>query len=150
SSDLMVRQEYPTPSYDDMSFDSPSGEERPQTDMNSFMNSIPTPAAMPPMMQQSQMYQPSYGQGYQPQGYGQQMPDYGAQPGAQYQGMQQGQPMMPQMEFGQQYQGMPQQPAMQQPVPQQAQPAAPEKPATPPTVERDDLGVPAFLRRSKK
>ncbi len=70
------------------------------------------------------------------------------QPGMQYQGgMQQPQqPGMPQMEYGQQYQG-----GMQQPVNQQPDAKAQPEPAPQPaSVERDDLGVPAFLRRPKR
>ena len=92
--------------------------------------------------------------GYQPrQTYGQ--PDYGMQ--QPMQGMQYGnvqQPMVPQMEYGQQYQAPAQNAQAQQPQngaqPQQAaqQPAAGVTPApAASTVERDDLGVPAFLRR---
>ena len=152
----LVRQEYPTPSYDDMSFDM-SGEENHPGEAGGFMGasarqSIPTPAAMPPMMQNQSMYQGSYGQSYQPQTYGQPMQqDYGMQ-GGPYQGMQQ--PMMPQMEYGQQYAGMTQaQPPMQQPQaaaqPPVQQPEA-QPQAAPQGVERDDLGVPAFLRRPSK
>ena len=73
------------------------------------------------------------------------------------QGMQYGnvqQPVMPQMEYGQQYQAPTQNAQALQPQagaqPQQAaqQPAAEKTPApAASTVERDDLGVPAFLRR---
>ncbi len=147
----LVRQEYPTPSYEDMSFDG-AGEEHPQTDMNSFMSAqrnVPTPAAMPPMMQGQAMYQPSYGQGYQPYTQGQ---EYGAQ--NQYMQQPQAQPMAPQMEYGQQYQAPQGQPVMQQPMMGQqpmAQPVPQEepKPATSAAAEKDDLGVPAFLRRRK-
>ena len=134
---------------------------------------IPTPAAMPSMMQQQtpNMYQGGYNPGYPQQNYGQPM-------GGEYpmQGMQGGygmapqqQPMMPQMEYGQSYGGgmqnqpqMPQQqPAAQQPMMPQQQPnAMPTEPMAPPqqeapaspnsNVERDDLGVPAFLRRSNR
>ena len=169
----LVHQEYPAPSYEDMSFDMPSDEERIAGMGGGYIDAargIPTPAAMPPMMQQNPgMYQPAYQQGYQPQGFGQPTGnDYmmqGMQPG--YPGMQQ-QPMIPQMEFGQSYGGMqpPQQgtqpPMMQQPPMQNqaAKPAMGQPPMTEaagapvpnPTqaVERDDLGVPAFLRRSTK
>ena len=153
----LTHQEYPSVSYEDMSFDLPLEEERRPSDMMNFMggvNNIPTPAAMPQGMQP---LQPSYPtpynpvQGYQPQqqAYGQGMPDYGS--GQPYQGMQQ---TAPQMDYGQPYPGM-QQP-QQQPIPQQQagmgqmpQQAMPE--ATPsPAVEKDDLGVPAFLRRPGK
>jgi len=143
----LVQQEYPTPSYEDMSFNMPMDEER-GGDYTGYMGggAIPTPAAMPQMMQGSQMYQSGYGQGYQPQQYGQM--DYGMQqPGMQYQGgMQQGQQQIPRMEFGQQYQGM-QQSAPQNNDPKQQGTVQPEPAVQPTTVERDDLGVPAFLRR---
>ena len=144
----LVQQDYPTPSYEDMSFNMPMDEDRGSNFGGSYMgggSTIPTPAAMPQMMQGGQMYQSGFGQGYQPQQpYGQ--VDYGmGQPGMQYQGgMQQPQqPGMPQMEYGQQYQG-----GMQQPVNQQPDAKAQPEPAPQPaSVERDDLGVPAFLRR---
>lgn len=171
----LVHQEYPAPSYEDMSFDMPSEEERPMGLGIGYMDNsrgIPTPAAMPPMMQKNQaMYGTSYNPGYQQQGYGQPMGnDYGMQ-GMQnpYQPMQQ-QPMIPTMEYGQSYgamqpqqpmQQMPQQPMMQpsqQQMPgiQQQQPMIQEQqqaqqPQTSPSgAERDDLGVPAFLRRPAK
>ncbi len=156
----LVQQDYPTPSYEDMSFHMPMDEEPGRGDFTGYMGggSIPTPAAMPQMAQGSQMYPSGYGQGYQQPQYGQM--EYGMQQQPmQYQGgMQQPsqQPMMPQMEYGQQYQGMPsQQPSMQQGQPlqqqelsrMQSQQPAPEPASPPPSVERDDLGVPAFLRR---
>ncbi len=139
----LVQQDYPTPSYEDMSFNMPMDDEHGAGDFGSFMGgSIPTPAAMP-QIQGGQMYQSGYGQGYQPQPYGQM--DYGMQQGGmQYQGVQQAQqPQIPQMEYGQQYQGV--QPAQNQQGVQQ--PAQPEPQPKSTTVERDDLGVPAFLRR---
>ena len=64
-------------------------------------------------------------------------------------GMQQ--PQVPQMEYGQQYQSMQQQPAMENTAPQQpVQQAEPTPPPQPTTVERDNLGVPAFLRRPSR
>ncbi len=158
----LIHQEYPTPSYEDMSFDLPMDDDRSMNDIPSYMSGtshIPTPAAMPQVMQQSQptAYQQSYGQGYQPQQpYGQGMPDYSMQqpqqpayPNAQTQGM-------PQMEYGQQYQGMPtmqpQAPTQQMPMgqPQQMSQPAMADHMPPPAAERDDLGVPAFLRRPSK
>lgn len=144
----LAQQEYPTPSYEDMSFNMPMDEEQGANDFGGFMGGggIPTPAAMPQMGQGGQMYQAGYGQGYQPQPYGRM--DYGMQqPGMQYPGMQQNQPQpIPQMEYGQQYQGM--QPAgMQGSEHKPVQPVQPEPEPKPTTVERDDLGVPAFLRR---
>ncbi len=160
----LIQQDYPTPSYEDMSFDM-GGEEDYQSGYGTGMGNIPTPAAMPPMMQGGQgMYQGGYNQGYQ-QSYGQPMNnDYNNMMGAQmpYQGMQQ---IPQQMEYGQSYsagmqpqpqQQMPEQQAPQeQPAPFTSAPSAPtEKPAEQPmnnaSVERDDLGVPAFLRRPSK
>lgn len=155
----LMHQEYPTPSYEDMSFDLPMEDDhRMQNDMPSYLGSsggIPTPAAMPQVMQQSQpsMYQPSYGQ-YGQQPYGQGMQDYQMQPTQpQYQNVQQ---PMQQMEYGQQYQGMPstqpqQQGQQQMPLgqPQHVSPSIADM-APPPAAERDDLGVPAFLRRPSK
>ena len=149
------RQEYSTPAYEDMSFNMPMDDEAGH--MGEYGNygapSMPTPAAMPPMMQQGNQMYPGYGQqGYQPkQNYIQ--PDYGMQQpmqGMQYGGMKQAQqPVLPQMEYGQQYQPQPQ-PGVQQPAPmpqeQQTAPPTAER-ATPASVERDDLGVPAFLIR---
>jgi len=146
----LVRQEYPTPSYEDMSFGT-SAEEEYQGGNPAYgdmSRNIPTPAAMPPMMQQ---YQGGYNAGY-PQGYNQQAGgDYNMQ--NPYQNTQ---PIPQPMEYGQSYAGM---------QPQNAQPGqyassysagqpAPEKPdeqkGRGASVDRDDLGVPAFLRRAKK
>ncbi len=151
----LVHQDYPTPSYDDMSFNMPV-EDEPSTrsDFSGYMNSgtIQTPAAMPPMPQSGQRYQSAFNQGYAGQSYAQS--DYS---NPQFVSMQQPavQPMMPQMDFSQQYGGMPvQQPVMpsrqEQPQiqPQQSASQPAEVPAQPASnVERDDLGVPAFLRR---
>ncbi len=154
----LVHQEYPAPSYEDMSFDMPSDEER-TSGMGGYAEqsrNIPTPAAMPPMMQQpgQNMYQGGYNTGY-PQNYGQPMGDYGQSMQGGYGGMQQ-QPIAQPMEYGQSYAGgmeqqmgqqqggMPQQGGQQQP----GMPGAQQRPA--PSVERDDLGVPAFLRRPAK
>ena len=169
----LVHQEYPSPAaYEDMSFDMPGEDERTLggMGMGGYMNNqrnMPTPAAMPPMMPQNQgLYQNSYTPGYPQPGFGQPMGgDYGmgGMPNA-YQPVQQP-PMVPSMEYGQSYMGM-QTPSAQQPTQpataqQTTQPmAAPPKaadsvpsaaPATPaPSSERDDLGVPAFLRRPAK
>ncbi len=130
----MTRQDYPTPSYEDMSFGMPVDGERRQDDFGAgFMGGgVPTPAAMP--QQGTQLYP-----GYQPtfptqQPFGQ--ADY-QQPGMPYQGAQ------------------PQQVDFNYPNPQlgnQRQPAqqAPEAPQKSNAVERDDLGVPAFLRRPSR
>ena len=152
----LVHQEYSAPSYDDVGFDLPMEDDRRYgTDMPSYIggtNPIPTPAAMPPIMQQNQpMYQQSYGQGYQPQQYGSQgIQDFSMQQPY----PQQQQPVIQQMEYGQQYQGMqPQQPPpQQQPMGQQPQiaPPATVEPVTPTSAERNDLGIPAFLRRPTK
>ena len=151
----LIRQEYPTPSYEDMSFDLPMEEDRHYgADIPNYIggaNPIPTPAAIPSMMQQNQlMYPQSYGQGHQPQQYGGQgVQDYPMQ-----QPYPQQQPVIQQMEYGQQYQGMqPPQPVSQQQLvgqqPQMGQ-TPPVEPATPSAAERNDLGVPAFLRRPAK
>ena len=171
----LVHQEYPSTPYEDMSFDMPNENERTYgVGVGGYMDpsrSIPTPAAMPPMMQQGQgMYQNGYNPGYQPQNYSQPMGnDYGMPPMQNpYQNMQQPQ-MIPQMEFGQSYGGSQLQQGMQQPqqlmgqqMPSMAptqqtmnQPAIQEQKVAPvanpsASVERDDLGVPAFLRRSNK
>ena len=140
----MVQQDYPTPSYEDMSFNMPMDEENGGFGgYNMGGSAIPTPAAMPQMMQQ-QNFGAAYNQTFQAPQYAQM--DYGqqyqaAQPAAQ-------QPAMPQMEFGQQYQAA--QPVAQQPVEQHAapvQPIQPEAAPQPAQVERNSLGVPAFLRR---
>ena len=170
----LVHQEYPAPSYEDMSFDMPNEEEqRPMgMGMGGYMDntrSIPTPAAMPQMMPQNQsMYQTGYNPGYPQQNYGQPMGNEYNMPGMQnpYPPMQQ-QPMIPTMEYGQSYGGMQSppfmqqgaqmpnmqqvpamQPPMAQPPVQEQQSAAPAGPTT--SAERDDLGVPAFLRRATK
>lgn len=163
----LVRQDYNTPSYEDMSFDMPGDEERTiGMSVGGYIDqsrNMPTPAAMPPMMPQNQTM---YGQGYNPMypqgGYNQPMNDFGNMGGMQnpYQTMQP-QPMVPTLEYGQSYGAMPQQqpaqqpqPIVQQMAPQQQpamQPKAPEPTAAPaPSAERDDLGVPAFLRRPAK
>ena len=84
-------------SYEDMSFNMPMEDESMHSDFGGGYvggSSIPTPAAMPPMMQQGSNYYASYGQpsGYQPrQTYGQ--PDYGMQQPVQ--GMQYGNVQQP-------------------------------------------------------
>ena len=137
----LVQQEYPTPSYEDMSFNMPMDEEN-QTSFGGYNmggSSMPTPAAMPQMMQQPS-YAGAYGQSYQAPQFAQM--EYGQQYQAAQQPQQQ--PAMPQMEYGQQYQAaQPVQP--QQPVEAVLQPAQPEPVAQQP--ERNSLGVPAFLRR---
>ena len=133
----MVQQEYSTPSYEDMSFNMPMDEEN----MGGFGynmggSAVPTPAAMPQVMQQ-QNYGNAFTQPYQANQFGQ--ADYGMP----FQSAPQ-QPVQPQMDYAQPYQAAqpvqqpeaaPQQPAQPQPMPQQ------------PAVERNSLGVPAFLRR---
>ncbi len=160
----LVHQEYPATPYEDMSFDTPAEEERSAgaPGYPDRMRNIPTPAAMPPMMQGGQgVYQGGYSAGFQP-GYGQPSGADFAMGGIQnqYGGMQ---PQIPQpMEYGQSYTGamqpqagqqMPGQ-AMQQPVQQQpAQPGSTEAQAQQrpsPSADRDDLGVPAFLRRGAR
>ena len=104
---------------------------------------MPTPAAVPQMMQQ-QNYGASYAQPYQAAQYSQ--PEYGVQ-------FQQSAPqpvVQPQVDYTQQYQAvqpvMPQQEMpVQQPVAQQPAASQPVPQAAAP--ERNSLGVPAFLRR---
>ena len=134
----MVQQEYAAPSYEDMSFNMPMDEEN----MGGFGynmggSAVPTPAAMPQMMQQ-QGYANPYGQPYQPNQFGQ--ADYGTP----FQSAPQQQPVQPQMDYAQPYQ--PVQP-VQQPEPAPVQPAQPQAMPQQPAVERNSLGVPAFLRR---
>jgi cell division protein FtsZ len=156
----LVHQEYQAPSYEDMSFDMPTDEERTSGmgGYNPNPRNIPTPAAMPPMMQQP-------GQNPYPGNYGGYQQNYGQPAGGDYaQGMQgsygamQQQPITPQMEYGQSYAG-----GMEQRAPQQGgnsmgqqmpypggQPGMQEaQQRSQGAVERDDLGVPAFLRRKK-
>ncbi|MBE5813635.1 MAG: cell division protein FtsZ [Clostridiales bacterium] len=148
----MIHQEYPTTSYDDMSFNMPMEDEPMQSDFGGYMGGGAAAPVMPGMMQQGMpmFQQRGYQQGFQPQqAYGAQ-PDFGMQPqqGMQYGAMQaQLQQPMQQMEYGQQYQ-----PATPQPMAQEAQPAQqpmeqPAAPMQPAAVEKDELGVPAFLRR---
>ena len=151
----MIHQEYPATPYEDLSFNMPAEEETMQGDFGGYMSgSMSAPASMPSMMQQGMpiFQQQGYQQGYQPQQYGQQ--DYGMQQNMQYATMQ------PQMQahaqpaeygqpadYGQQYQAA--QP-MPQDVPQQPAAAPVEQTAAqmpPAAVEKDELGVPAFLRR---
>jgi len=141
----MVQQDYPTPSYEDMSFNMPMDEENSSFGgYNMGGSAIPTPAAVPQMMQQ-QSFGAAYNQSFQAPQYAQM--DYGQQ----YQAAQpvaQQQPAMQQMEFGQQYQAA--QPVAQQPVEQPGapvQPVQPEAAPQPSQLERNSLGVPAFLRR---
>ena len=151
----LIHQEYPAPSYEDMSFDLPVEDDRHYSgEMSNYLggaNHIPTPAAMPPITQQNQfMQQQPYGQGYPSQQYGSQgMQDFSMQ-----QPYPQQQPNVQQMEYGQQYQGMqPHQPATQPPLGQLPPPVSPPtavEPTAPSSAERNDLGVPAFLRRPAK
>ena len=129
----MVQQEYPTPSYEDMSFNMPMDDE---SSFGSFMggSAVPGTPAMP-QMQGGQAYPTAYGQTYQAPQFSQM--EYGQQ----YQAAQQ--PAAAPVEYGQQFQT--QQPAMQQAEPVR-QPVQPE-PVAQPTVEKNNLGVPAFLRR---
>ena len=137
----MVQQEYPTPSYEDMSFNMPMDEEgMGGFGYNMGGSAVPTPAAMPQMMQQ-QSYANPYGQPYQTSQFGQ--ADFGAS--FQTPAQQPQQPVQPQMEYGQQYQAM--QPAAQQPEAIPPQPVQPQPVPQQPAVERNSLGVPAFLRR---
>ena len=131
----MVQQEYPTPSYEDMSFNMPMDEEN----MGGFGynmggSAVPTPAAMPQMAQQN--YPNAYGQPFQ---NGQFAQNEYASP------FQAAQQPVQQMEFGQQYQAA--QPVQPQPEPIQQQAMQPQPVPQQAPVERNSLGVPAFLRR---
>ncbi len=126
----MVQQDYPTPSYEDMSFNMPMEDESSFGNYMSGGSAMPTPAAMPQTMQGGQTYPTAYGQ------FGQ------MEFGQQYQAPQQ---QAPQMEFGQQYQ-TPVAAPVQQPMEMPVQPIQPE-PIAKPAVEKNNLGVPAFLRR---
>ncbi|MBE5801880.1 MAG: cell division protein FtsZ [Clostridiales bacterium] len=152
----LIQQDYPSTSYEDMSFNMPMEDEVAPADFGGYMggSTISTPASMPSMMQQGMpvYQQQGYQQGYQPQQpYGQM--DFAMQPqqSVQFNAVQQPQAVQ-QMEFGQQYQpAMPpmQQPEAAQPAANMSQPVAeqPVEPAPVASVERDELGVPAFLRR---
>jgi len=135
----MVQQEYPAPSFEDMSFNMPMDEEgMGGFGYNMGGSAIPTPAAMPQMVQQ-QNYGAAYGQPYQASQFGQQ--EYAAS----FQNVQQPQqPVQPQMDYAQPYQAV--QP-IQQPEAAPGQPAQPQPLPQQPAVERNSLGVPAFLRR---
>ena len=89
------------------------------------------------MMMQQQGYANPYGQSYQANQFGQ--ADYGTP----FQSAPQ-QPAQPQMDYAQVYQ--PAQP-VQQPEPAPVQPVQPQPMPQQPAVERNSLGVPAFLRR---
>ena len=135
----LMRQEYPSVTYDDMSFDMPMDDGQRVNDLPMYTggtNAIPSQGAM----LQGMPGQPSgfqSAQGYTPQSFAQ-----SAQAAQPYVGQQTG---VPSMEFGQQYSGM-----MGAQVPS-AQPQSPEaSPERPAVAERDDLGVPAFLRRGNK
>ncbi len=152
SSSPMIHQEYPSSAYDDMSFNMPMEDDNLHNDFGSYMGGVASTPAMPNMMQQGMpmFQQRGYQQGFQPQqSYGT-LNDFGMQPqqGMQYGAMQANlQQPMQQMEYGQQYQ-----PATPQPMAQEPQPAAqpmeqPAAPVQPSAVEKDELGVPAFLRR---
>ena len=130
-----MQQEYPASGYDDVpALDTGAGQ---SGGYYGNYGGIPTPAAVPHMMQPGQ----------RDMGYG--VP--GAEPmlkGTPYQNI-------PQMEYGQSY-GAKQQPDFTQSAPAQGgpfqraarQPAAPQQ--EPAAKERDDLGIPAFLRRPGK
>ena len=130
----MVQQEYPTPSYEDMSFNMPAEEEN---SFGSYMSAAAAPAApaMPQMMQGGQTYPTAYNQQYQAPQFAQM--EYGQQ----YQA-----PQMQPVEYGQQYQA-PQSAPVQQPVEPMVQQPVMAEPAAKPANEKNNLGVPAFLRR---
>ena len=131
-----VQQDYPASSYDDMA--EPDSQAHQGAGYYGNFGNVPTPAAVPHMMQ-GQSGQQDMSQGAP-----------GAEPplqGTPYQNI-------PQMEYGQSY-GAKQQPDFSQgPLsqngqqPSSRQPAAPQESA--PSAERDDLGIPAFLRRPTK
>lgn len=121
-----AQPEYPTPSFDDMSFSMPVEDGQ---NLGGYTNAFAAPAAP------QASYAAPYAQGYQAQPYGGiSTPQY-AMPQ---------QPVQP-VEYGQQYAAPQAQPAMYE------QPAAPEQPAAqqPENLKRDGLGVPAYLRRKK-
>ncbi len=131
-----VQQDYPASSYDDMA--EPDGGANRGNYYGGYGN-MPTPAAVPQMMQ-----------GQRDMGYG--MPGNDPMARNAYQNV-------PQMEYGQSY-GAKQQPDFTQGVQQQQPQGSPyqrnvRQPAAPPqenaaSAERDDLGIPAFLRRPGK
>ena len=126
----LVQQDYPATGYDDVADGVPG--KSPGGGYYGNYGGAPTPAAVPQMMQ-----------GQPGQGYG----APGANPplqGTPYQNI-------PQMEYGQSY-GAKQQPDFsqeakdEQPKSRAARQPAAQQPDTAPA-ERDDLGIPAFLRR---
>ena len=128
-----VQQDYPSSGYNDAS-DTDSDAGSGGGYYGNFGN-IPTPAAVPHMMQGGQA---------PPQNMG-----YGEPQGTPYQNI-------PQMEYGQSY-GAKQQPDYAQNAPAQGGgpfQRAPKQPAAQQEVssssDRDDLGIPAFLRRPTK
>jgi len=132
-----VQQDYPASSYDDMA--EPESDAVRGGGYYGNFGSAPTPAAVPHMMQG----QP----GQRDMGYG--APGADAQmPNTPYQNI-------PQMEYGQSY-GAKQQPDFTQNPPAQESPyqRSARQPAAQPdnasSSERDDLGIPAFLRRPTK
>lgn len=138
-----VQQEYPASSYDDSIDPLQDADQNAGGRYYGNFGSIPTPAAVPHMMQGQPMQQRDPGYGMPAQG--------GSEP------MMQNTPYqnVPKMEYGQSY-GAKQQPSFSQDAayqgnqPQQrpSQPSAP--PQNAPSAERDDLGIPAFLRRPTK
>ena len=127
-----VQQEYPATGYDDVA-DGVPGNAAPGGGYYGNYGGAPTPAAMPQMMQ----------------GYGAPGNDAPLQ-GTPYQNI-------PRMEYGQSY-GSKQQPDFtqeaapvgdaQQPKPRATRQSVPQQEK--PSAERDDLGIPAFLRRPTK
>ncbi len=132
-----VQQDYPASSYDDMA--EPDSEAHQGGGYYGNFGNVPTPAAVPHMMQG----QP----GQRDMGFGAPAADPSMQ-GTPYQNI-------PQMEYGQSY-GAKQQPDFSQSAPAQGGPfqRSPRQPAPPQenasSAERDDLGIPAFLRRPTK
>ena len=137
-----VQQDYPASSYEDGMDTMQDAQQNAGSGYYGNFGNIPTPAAIPHMMQ-GQPMQPEQGYGV-PGGNAMQNPQ-----NTSYQNV-------PQMEYGQSYgakqpQGYAQQPpAYQNEQPKNAKPSQPSAPEQNSSAERDDLGIPAFLRRPTK
>lgn len=128
-----VQQDYPAAAYDDADSMADNGPSAGNTYYGNYGN-IPTPAAIPHMMQSNQPEQ----------GYGAPAGD-AMQPNTPYQSI-------PKMEYGQSYGAK--QPSFTQDSPYQNPASQPDTQPSAPiqntSSERDDLGIPAFLRRPTK
>ncbi len=155
------QQSYPTPKYEDNHYQTPSFDsDTPHTDYGSFLESTPmsAPASIPvpQMMQSNQMYGGTFSQGYPPAMPQFTQPDFSRQQPSPFpQAMPQAMMQTPDYSQGFAAQPMqqpqpPVQPMQEQPVAPPAPVATPEPPAPPPAVEKNDFGVPAFLRRGNK